>query len=415
MTKISLQTPTARAKLAPRSRPYLESLQRGLHLGYRALDGGFGTWIAVIADKGQHRHVKLATADNIRHIDGMRIPADGVTVLTHAQAVAKVQEAAAAYAGADVSKPKTIAEALDAYALDLKNRNKRASNAQMPRFHLTRELLDMPVDAEALRTALREWRQGLIDAGMNSATINRVMKPLAAALNLAAKDDPKRAGANREAWRHGLEMLGGGNTSRNDVLGDLSDAMVKQIVAAAYEIDQAFGLFVQVHAETGLRSSQIARLTIGDLRGDRLMVPASRKGGDKRGDARRIPIPVRITPTLAAALVTAATGRSSGDVLLRKADGMPWRECDHRRPFMRAAKTAGAPEATTMYALRHSSIVRHLKAGRPTIFVAKAHDTSVAEIEGHYASHIAHYTDLEPLLDTTPGANVVPLLGVKAT
>jgi hypothetical protein len=42
----------------------------------------------------------------------------------------------------------------------------------------------------------------------------------------------------------------------------------------------------------------------------------------------------------------------------------------------------------TPYALRHSSIVRHLMRGTPTRLVASAHDTSVAEIERTYSRYI---------------------------
>ena len=74
-------------------------------------------------------------------------------------------------------------------------------------------------------------------------------------------------------------------TARDAVL---LDAQVMGVVAAAYEQSPAFGLYVQVHAEVGARSSQLARLTVGDLQRDRLMVPASHKGrGDRKPTARR--------------------------------------------------------------------------------------------------------------------------------
>jgi hypothetical protein len=41
-----------------------------------------------------------------------------------------------------------------------------------------------------------------------------------------------------------------------------------------------------------------------------------------------------------------------------------------------------------MYALRHSSIVRGLKANLPIRLVAALHDTSVEMIEKHYSAFI---------------------------
>ena len=48
----------------------------------------------------------------------------------------------------------------------------------------------------------------------------------------------------------------------------------------------------------------------------------------------------------------------------------------------------GEEDAVTIYALRHTSIVRQLLGGVPTRVVAAGHDTSVAMIERHYSTHI---------------------------
>jgi len=56
------------------------------------------------------------------------------------------------------------------------------------------------------------------------------------------------------------------------------------------------------------------------------------------------------------------------------------------RDWRRAAEAAGLPAAIIPYALRHSSIVRGLRAGLPIRLVAALHDTSVAMIERHYTS-----------------------------
>jgi len=391
---MNLQSARERVKLAPRGRPYTVRIIPGLHLGYRA---GTGAWIAIGSDgKGGQWHEGIGTADN----NGVK--ADGVTVLTYAQAVDVARKIANGRKGVDISKPKTIDEALNAYALDLEDRGKDPYNAKTPRVHLTAPLLAQSLDIVEAST-LKKWRDGLRHDGMTAATLNRVLKPLLAACNLAAKFDPRIA-ANAAAWKVGLEMAPNATRARDAVL---SDNDVRAIVAQAYAVDPAFGLFVQVHAEVGARSSQIVRLTVGDVQPDRLMVPSSNKGGSKV-KADRPAIPVRITPALAAALAAAAAGRPSNEPLLRKADGTPWQEQDHRYPFARAAKSANLPDAT-IYALRHSSIVRQLLAKRPIIVVAKVHDTSVVEIENHYGRWIANYFDDAPLLDTTPGANVVSI------
>ena len=46
-----------------------------------------------------------------------------------------------------------------------------------------------------------------------------------------------------------------------------------------------------------------------------------------------------------------------------------------------------------MYSLRHSSIVRMLKANVPIRLVASLHDTSTRMIEQYYSRHIVEHSD----------------------
>ena len=63
------------------------------------------------------------------------------------------------------------------------------------------------------------------------------------------------------------------------------------------------------------------------------------------------------------------------------------------------------PAEVTMYALRHSSIVRQLLAGVPVRIVAAGRDTSVAMIERNYSRYITDHADAlvrGAMLDLTP-------------
>jgi hypothetical protein len=57
-----------------------------------------------------------------------------------------------------------------------------------------------------------------------------------------------------------------------------------------------------------------------------------------------------------------------------------------------AAQRAGI-EGTSMYALRHSSIIHSLLANVPIRVVAATHDTSVVMIERTYSAFIADHAD----------------------
>jgi hypothetical protein len=73
----------------------------------------------------------------------------------------------------------------------------------------------------------------------------------------------------------------------------------------------------------------------------------------------------------------------------------------------------------TIYALRHSNIVRQILAGVPLRVVAVNHDTSVAMLERTYSRYIGDHADAlarGALLDTTQPettANVVPITAAR--
>ena len=101
--------------------------------------------------------------------------------------------------------------------------------------------------------------------------------------------------------------------------------------------------------------------------------------------------------------------------MLLKPSGAPWKKSDHSRLFARAAKAASQdPGHVTIYALRHSSIVRQILAGVPICVIAVNHDTSIAMLERTYSRYIGDHSDAlarTGLLDITESGvgNVVPL------
>jgi hypothetical protein len=393
MAKINLQTPTSRARLVARGKPYATRLIPGVWLGYRAAQSGTGTWVVIAADgKGGRWQRVLAHADD-------KQASDGTAVLTYEQAANKARALARGDANAAADRPATIDEALAAYEVDLAGRGANTYNARLVRTHLPQHLAAQPL-SQVTSKQLRGWRDALIKGGMLPATVNRVFKPAKAAFTLAAKLDP-RVAANAASWAVGLEALRGTVKAREAVL---TNKQVQAVVAAAYDVSSAFGLYVQVHAETGSRSSQLARCVCGDLERDRLMVPTSHKG---RGNHKTDRTPIPLTAGLLARLRAAAAGRPASAPLLTRTNGTAWRPeiADHRDPFERAARSAKLPAGTTVYSLRHSSIARALLRGVPVAIVSRWHDTSPPVVEAHYGRFISHHYDelvRGALLDTTP-------------
>jgi hypothetical protein len=88
----NLQTPTARARLAPCGKPYSIPLLRGVWLGYRAAQSGEGTWIVIAANgKGGRWTKAFARADD-------KAAADGIATLDYEQAANRARALAVATA-----------------------------------------------------------------------------------------------------------------------------------------------------------------------------------------------------------------------------------------------------------------------------------------------------------------------------
>jgi integrase len=173
---------------------------------------------------------------------------------------------------------------------------------------------------------------------------------------------------------------------------------------------------------TGARFGQISHMTVGDVQPlqKRLTVPVSRKGRGTKNISR---IGVRAGDDMRDALRPAIAGRRGPDpLLLRKR----WRQISLKkweqrrrasllstsellRPWTQIKANAQLPADIVPYALRHSSIVRGLRAGLPVRLVAALHDTSSAMIERHYAAHIVD------ALDELAARAVVPLISKSAS
>jgi integrase len=361
----AVETRSARLALPVRKKPVFRRLGPGVALGYRR-NATAGTWVVRVADgRGGNWTKVFATADDHEE-------ANGQTILTYMQACDRARALAKSRDGTATGKAAvTVGDALDAYGADLEARGGDAYNLSRVRGHVPAALARRPV-AVLMANELRHWRNALVKT-MVPASVNRVANTLRAALNLAADGDET---ISRGPWEAGLKALPGAESANNVVLKDVE---VQRIVREAYRLGEEFGLFVELAAVTGARPSQMWRIeTLGR---DHVMMPASKKGkGTKAISHRRVPIP----PALAK--------RLQGG--LRKPRGTPWSRSDHTRPFRRTVERAGLdPEVVTIYALRHSSIVRQLRAGVPIRLVAVLHDTSAAMIERHYSAFIDQHLD----------------------
>jgi integrase len=375
-----LETRTARLKLPVRKKPFAVQVSPAVHLCYRR-NSRAGSWTVKARDgRGGYWTKGFAHADDFE-------AADGGTILDYWQAVDRARGLARSNAGAG-DKPITVAAALAEYENDLHARSGDIGNAKRVHTYLPDALADKLVGTLTARD-LQRFRDVLIKKGLARDTVNRTGHAFKAALTLAADRD-ERIG-NRAAWKIGLAALPNAGQPRNVIL---ADDKVLELIGAAYSIGPAFGLLVEVAAVTGARVSQIAGLEVQDLQDDRtaprLAMPTSRKGRGRSILRRPVPIPT----SLAKLLKAAGADRPAEAPLLVKPSGDRWRKSNHAYLFGRAAVLVGLnPREVTIYALRHSSIVRALLANVPARVVAAGHDTSISMLERTYSKHIGDHAD----------------------
>src|SRR6476659_2111905 len=127
----SLETRTARLKLAVRRKPYSgPSLARGVALLYRRNKGN-GSWVLKASDgHGKYWTKAIAEADDFDE-------SNGETILTFFEAQDRAKQLGRGRAETDTTAPLTVDGALDDYRADLISRGALPYNATRPRRHLT--------------------------------------------------------------------------------------------------------------------------------------------------------------------------------------------------------------------------------------------------------------------------------------
>ena len=358
----SLETRTARLKLAVRRKPYSGPIARARRVScmYRRNKTN-GTWVLKASDgHGAYWTKAIAEADDFDE-------SNGKTILTFFEAQDVAKKLARGEDGSADTAPITVDGALKDYRRDLEARSANPYNAEHPRLHLTSVLLSKPV-ALLTATELKKWRDSLLGT-MAPSTINRLCRCVCAALELAAQHDERIK--NRHAWEVGLAGLPDAQEARNVII---SDDKVREFVATAYGLDHQFGLLADTLAVTGARPSQAVRLRVEDLHDHpvrpKLMMPKSAKGGGRnRSQKKTERYSVPITVQLAAKLKAAAKGRADDAPLLLQSDGSSWDKNPGQNYHRQVDKVVTAigldPAVVTMYALRHSSHRAHAAAERP--------------------------------------------------
>jgi hypothetical protein len=253
-----LDTITGRRRLPPRLAPYWRSVRLGLRIGWRFRAGdAAGVWLCRLALPGNDiRQKVLAGADD------HPVRADGVRVLTYAQAVDAAQAWAGAEHGATATgarreKDHTVGEALRLYRaakLGAGQRDRASAVETLIKRHLPGELAGTRC-SELTAQVLKDWLRARTASArtdvpvLSQGTRDKLRGVLGAAL---------RAGGAPE-----IAIAGGLNAASAGVGGQRSEATARHVIMNAGEIarlhralaaiDPDLALLARALDETGSR------------------------------------------------------------------------------------------------------------------------------------------------------------------
>ena len=111
----------------------------------------------------------------------------------------------------------------------------RATRRQ-PRFHLSATLLSKPVTMLTVKE-LKNWRNGLVTAGVKATTVNRIVQGVEGRADSRASLDGRVA--NAKAWTAGLAAIPEDDDTGSNIV--LTDDQRRGVVNAAYAISAGFG------------------------------------------------------------------------------------------------------------------------------------------------------------------------------
>ncbi len=414
-TLVEAQLTTKNARIKLPQGLHLRSIDPATHLAYRKGVRG-GNWVVRrYLGAGKYEQDTLGAADDA-------LPANGIDTLDYGQALAKAKLwviEKQADAKAKASGPVlTVKMAVDEYIQFREGRErqeagegslKRDTRSRLTKYVLGTALANKPLH-RLDEDDLVNWKSALPDH-LALGTVRRLNNDLKACLNRSAVIYRKRLPPEfGQVVQFGLKAVtANASEARRQVL---PDNQIRAILKAARKIDDRdqwhgdlFRLLL-VMASTGARQSQAQRLKVGDvqIKQSRLMMPTSRKGrGQKQIEHTAIAVSREVIDSLAPVLDV----RGQDATLLERwrhvqksptewAQGRrgPWKSpSEITRPWSQILQEADLPSDVLPYSLRHSSIVRGLRAGLPTRHVAALHDTSSAMIEKHYSAYIVDAMD----------------------
>jgi len=204
------------------------------------------------------------------------------------------------------------------------------------------------------------------------ATANKILAVLKAALNFAWREGRVSSDV---AWRR-VRPFASVDIAR---MRYFTVPECKRLIAAA---PPDFRRLVQGALATGCRYSELARMTIADFDADSKTVAIHIT---KSGKPRR----VILTDEGGALFAQWCAGRAGGEILLLRADGLPWRISQQAEPMRKACANARITPPAGFHTFRHTHGSLLAMRGVPmAVIAAQLGHASTKMTEMHYA-HLA--------------------------
>jgi len=393
-----LETRASRSRLSYQRAPYRRLIEEGLHLTYRTVKAGSGTWGLRAWTGEKYREAVIGTADD--HVD-----ADGTVVLTYGQAQAKAvqmwrAEQHRAMTGTDLrAGPYTIGDTMRDYEAAFIARGGKAvrSVRSISAGYIIPVLGE--VDSQKLTKAqVTAWLTGVAAAGRlrpatkggarrisafldgndaervrkRRSTANRVLTVLKAALNHAHREGRV---ASDGAWRTVKPF--------RSVDGVRSHFLRPEEASRLINVCEGdFRALVQGALLTGCRYGELCRLKVADVNIQNGSVHVRES---KSGKPRHVPLNREGLEVFGRQV----TGKSAKAYVFTRGD-QPWKASDQARPMKTACKAASIDPAITFHGMRDTYASNLVMSG--------ASIEVVAHLLGHSDSRITakHYAHLTP-------------------
>lgn len=393
-----LESRTARLKLRQGTREFI-TIGKGLALGYRRTEDGYGTWQARVWRDRQYRYGNLGRADDFQD-------SNGADILDFYQAQGKARDFYESAMRGDLAPDPTVNDAADAYLKWFREHRRAVRETEHTVDAHVRPALGEKKLSELTAPMIRNWLEKLAatparvrtsrrakhpqyrDAPQTTdekrarrASANRILTALKAILNRSFADGQAR---DDTAWRQ-VKPFRKVDEPR---IRFLTDAEAIRLVNACHA---SIRPLVRAALLTGARYGELVNLRAHDvnLRTGQVYIAQS-----KSGRPRHVPLNAEGLELF----TDATTGKIGDQLVFARTDGKQWGKNHHVRSLTAACAAAKILPAIAFHELRHTYASHLAQAGVDLLTISKLLGHADTRITSRHYAHLADKTLAEAVM-----------------